>query len=243
MMYMHMDKSRTIDAELPSRPSSSSNRKNITGISIRYMLLCFCHSRAQVNIPSASIPAMEMESPAIIDLNRRADVLYQIREKLKTVEKSVLNIRVGGNDLCHAFGFRRHKDESIHKILPVANIFADIITVFGTDYVISGPVWEYYSQIGWDLGLCRELSDDKLCGFTGKTVIHPNQIPHVNQAYAVSLEDLNDAKAILNWDKNDPSFVSASADRQRMNEYKTHANWAKKILFLSQIYGVKSPEP
>ena len=184
-----------------------------------------------------------MESPAIIDLNRRADVLYQIREKLKTVEKSVLNIRVGGNDLCHAFGFRRHKDESIHQILPVANIFADIITVFGTDYVISGPVWEYYSQKGWDLGLCKELSDDKLCGFTGKTVIHPNQIPHVNQAYAVSLEDLNDAKAILNWDKNDPSFVSASADRQRMNEYKTHANWAQKILFLSQIYGVKNPEP
>lgn len=182
-----------------------------------------------------------MESPAIIDLKKRADVLYEIKEKLKPIEELILNIRVGGNDLCNVFGFRRHSNESIHGIAPIAGIFSDIITVFGTDYVVSGPVWEYYNKEGWDTGLYRELSDDRLCGFIGKTVIHPRQIPLVNQAYAVSQEDFKDAEAILNWDISNPSFVSGSPDKRRMNEYKTHAAWAEKIMYLSKAYGICTP--
>lgn len=70
------------------------------------------------------------------------------------------------------------------------------------DYVVSGPVWEYYSGYNWENGLIQELKDDKLCGFTGKTVIHPYQISVVNKVYQVTRSDFNDAKAILNWDKN-----------------------------------------
>lgn len=180
-----------------------------------------------------------LESPAIIDLKSRAFVLSELKERLATIEESVLNIRVGGNDLCHIFGFRRRSSETIHDIRPVANIFSDIITAFGSDYVVSGPVWEYYNQTGWDTGLRRELQLDRLCGFIGKTVIHPNQISLVNQEYAVDAEDLNDAKAILNWDLNAASFVSGNTAQRRMNEYKTHANWAEKIIFLSMAYGCK----
>lgn len=179
-----------------------------------------------------------MESPAIIDLRQRTDVLYELKDRLKAIEPLVLNIRVGGNDLCHAFGFRRQKDESIHDILPVSSIFSDIITAFGMDYVVSGPVWEYYNGEGWSEGLCQELKKDRLIGFVGKTVIHPKQISFVNQAYAVTKEDFKDAQAILNWKKDDSSFVSGSIQNQRMNEYKTHTNWARKIIFLSNVYGV-----
>lgn len=179
-----------------------------------------------------------MESPALIPLNRRADILYKIKEMLDHVEDYVLNIRVGGNDLCHAFGLRRNSSQSIHAIRPVSNILSDIFTVFGMNYVVSGPVWEYYNGTGWDAGLYQELLDDRLCGFVGKTAIHPKQIPLINQAYQVSPEDLADAKAILGWDDTAISFVSASMDRQRMNECKTHTNWAKKTIFLSHVYGV-----
>jgi citrate lyase beta subunit len=154
------------------------------------------------------------------------------------VEDLVLNIRVGGNDLCHMFGFRRHCDESIHLIRPVADIFSDIITVYGMDYVVSGPVWEYYSGYNWENGLIQELKDDKLCGFTGKTVIHPNQISVVNKVYQVTRSDFNDAKAILNWDKKSDSLVSGNLAGERMNEYKTHHNWAEKILFLAEVFGI-----
>lgn len=91
------------------------------------------------------------ESSSIIDLRHRIDILYDLKDRLSHVEDLVLNIRVGGNDLCHMFGFRRHCDESIHRIRPVADIFSDIITVYGMDYVVSGPVWEYYSGYNWEM--------------------------------------------------------------------------------------------
>ncbi len=179
------------------------------------------------------------ESSSIIDLTHRYEILYRLKNSLSEIESLVLNIRVGGNDLCHFFGFRRHSDESIHRIGPISNIFSDLVTVYGSDYVISGPVWEYYSGSNWQEGLINEINDDKLCGFVGKTVIHPNQIPVVNNAYAVSESDFNDAQSIAEWNENSDLLVSASASRERMNEYKTHINWAKRTLFLAQTFGVR----
>ena len=70
-------------------------------------------------------------------------------------------------------------------------------------------------------------------------MIHPNQIALVNAAYQVSQKDLDDAKSILNWDVASPSLVSGSIEKERMNEYKTHSNWALKTILLSEVYGVK----
>lgn len=178
------------------------------------------------------------ESSTIIDLNKRHELLYSLKDSLARVEDLVLNIRVGGNDLCHIFGFRRHSDESIHKIRPISNIFSDLITVYGMDYVVSGPVWEYYSGDNWEKGLIQEIKEDQLCGFIGKTVIHPNQIKVVNRTYRVSRTDFNDAQSILNWNKNSNSFVSGSEAKERMNEYKTHVNWAQKVMYLAEAYGI-----
>lgn len=46
-----------------------------------------------------------------------------------------------------------------------------------------------------------------------KTVIHPNQIPLVNDAYRVSKEDYEDAKAILHWEKTAPSLVHGNVKK------------------------------
>lgn len=181
-----------------------------------------------------------LESPTMISLCDRASILYSLKEKLDSISDLVLNIRVGGNDLCHIFGFRRHSNESIHSIRPIDHIFSDIITVFGIDYIVSGPVWEYYNGDGWETGLQKELQEDFLCGFIGKTVIHPKQIPVVNQFYQVPQKDFEDAKAILNWNAKEGSFVSGNITKERMNERKTHSNWALRILFLAQAYGVKN---
>ncbi|MDE5780138.1 MAG: HpcH/HpaI aldolase/citrate lyase family protein [Lachnospiraceae bacterium] len=183
------------------------------------------------------------ESPDIINLRNRYDILYKLKQKLDTIEDIVLNIRVGGNDLCHIFGFRRHSDESIHSLKAISGIFSDIITVFGADYVISGPVWEYYNGDNWDTGLIKELKDDRLSGFVGKTVIHPKQIELVNNAYKVSQKDLDDAKSILNWDSYSHSLVSGSVSRERMNEYKTHSNWALKTILLAEAFGINTDTP
>lgn len=180
------------------------------------------------------------EHSSIINLKNRAEILYSLKDALSHIEELVLNIRVGGNDLCHMFGFRRHADESIHSIKPIADIFSDIITVYGTDYVISGPVWEYYNGMDWENGLIHEIKDDKLCGFIGKTVIHPDQIPVLNRLYQIPEPDFTDAMDILNWNKLSGQYVSGNFARERMNEYKTHYNWAKQTLFLADVFGVKN---
>lgn len=177
------------------------------------------------------------ENSSIIDLRNRIEILYSLKDSLSKIEDRVLNIRVGGNDLCHAFGFRRHDNESIHSIKPISNIFSDIVTIYGTDYIISGPVWEYYAGEHWKEGLIEEINEDKLCGFIGKTVIHPNQIDIVNNSYKVSKKDYQDAQAILNWNKHSNAFVSGSNSNERMNEYKTHSNWAQQILYLAEVFG------
>ncbi len=130
-------------------------------------------------------------------------------------------------------------DRTIYDLRPVADILIDIVTTFGDRYVVSGPVWEYYSGEGWDTGLRRELEMDLLNGFIGKTVIHPNQIPVVNEMLRVSVRDYADARAVLNWDAGGGRLVAASAGADRMNEYNTHFNWARKIVLRAERYGTR----
>lgn len=181
-----------------------------------------------------------LESPSMVGLSRRAAGLEEVRDRLEEVGDQILNIRVGGNDLSHAFGLRRPVDSTIYDIRPVAGLLTDIVTTFAPRYVVSGPVWEYYAGAGWEAGLRRETKLDLLCGFVGKTVIHPNQIPVVNDCLKVSAADYQDACRILNWDPDSPRLVSSSAEATRMNEYNTHFRWADRVLRLARIYGIKN---
>lgn len=46
------------------------------------------------------------ESAGMIDLRTRYENLSLVKQQLDTVSDRILNIRVGGNDLSHAFGLR-----------------------------------------------------------------------------------------------------------------------------------------
>ena len=179
------------------------------------------------------------ESPSMIDLHPRHRQLEQVRDALDSVSDRILNIRVGGADLSHAFGLRRHVDNTIYDLRPVADVLSDLAAVFARQYIVSGPVWEYYAGEGWDAGLRREVELDMLCGFTGKTVIHPSQIPVVNDCLKVSAADYQDARQIMSWDPHNSRLVAASTGGTRMNEYKTHSRWAERVLQLARRYGVQ----
>ena len=180
-----------------------------------------------------------LESNDIVPLKTRTSLLTSIYDHVIHYKPYILNIRVGGNDLCHTFGTRRTIRQSIYDIRPIANILSDIITTFHHDFVISGPVWEYFSDADgeWKSGLERELQLDLLNGFVGKTVIHPNQISVVNNALKVNRHDLEDALSILSFDHS-ARQVAKSSEGTRMNEVKTHTNWARRQLLLSHIYGI-----
>lgn len=180
-----------------------------------------------------------LESRDIVEYSTRHTVLSDLKNKIDSVKDLVLNIRVGGNDFSNEFATRRHYDETIYDILPVSQLLGDILTVFSREYVVSGPVWEFFSSDNeeWKHGLRNELKLDKVNGFIGKTVIHPKQISVVNEALKVSHKDYEDAKEILDWDETGLQ-VGKSFAGERMNEVKTHINWAYKTITLAEIYGV-----
>ena len=180
-----------------------------------------------------------LESKDIVDYTTRYATLSELKQKVDSVKEYVLNVRVGGNDISNEFATRRHYDETIYDILPVAQLLGDILTAFSREYVVSGPVWEYFSSVNeeWKRGLQNELKLDILNGFIGKTVIHPKQISVVNEALKVSQKDYEDAKEILNWEEC-PLQVGKSFAGERMNEAKTHYNWAYKTITLANIYGI-----
>lgn len=183
-----------------------------------------------------------LESKAIMYKQNRMEELAYIQRKLSGFSDHILNIRVGATDFCNIFGIRRKMNQTIYDINVVADCFADIVNFFGKNYVISGPVWEYFNSQGergpWKTGLEKELSLDKINGFFGKTSIHPVQLPIIAKSNIVNEEDYNDAMSIMGMGTGLIGVAKGSAGN-KMNEVKTHSNWARKILAIASVYGVK----
>lgn len=210
------------------------------------------------------MPILEGRDIAFAE-TRRTELLA-LMHKLRAYHKYILNIRVGGTDFSSFFGVRRGIGSSVYDILPVRDALADILNFFGRakeDYVVSAPVWEYFlaykrddlekvmqvdlhrslrtnSQILNDAidGLLREVVLDKANGFTGKTVIHPSHLRYVNAMQAVTREEYEDACQILDTSGG----VIKSAKSNKMNEINPHRNWARRIRYLANAYGVVEDE-
>lgn len=181
-----------------------------------------------------------LEDTRVIYKETREAELKNIKEILSKYQEYVLNIRVGGTDFSSLFGIRRSLDNTIYDIRVVADCLIDILNYFlrsGNEYVISGPVWEFFS---WDenskeiKGLERELKLDIQNGFQGKTIIHPSQINTVNRNYAVTHSEYMDAINILAAQGG----VFKSYDGNRMNECAPHRIWAERIIARAEIFGV-----
>ncbi|MCF2717573.1 HpcH/HpaI aldolase/citrate lyase family protein [Paenibacillus sp. UKAQ_18] len=211
-----------------------------------------------------------LESSKIIYRESRWKELLSIKEILDEYQEYVLNVRIGATDFSSLYGLRRSPDITIYEIAVIRDCIADIINLFGrvgSNYVISGPVWEYFSHrervfkpqlrvspfedalgkpgrhLRMDFisdavdGLIREVMMDKENGIIGKTIIHPSHIKPVQAMYAVTHEEYMDALEIV--ERNDGSLgVFKSTYANKMNEIKPHMNWAHRIINRSKVYGV-----
>ena len=182
-----------------------------------------------------------LESRQIASTLTRKENLHAVRDLVDQYAENVLNIRVGGNDFSNLYGLRRKVNQTIYDLGVVRDILIDILNIFADDYVVSGPVWEYYGENQdepWAVGLKKELELDRANGFIGKTCIHPSQIKLINESMRVSREDYEDAKQILGW--NDSTLgVAGSHLGNRMNEVQCHTRWASMILHRAQAFGIE----
>lgn len=210
-----------------------------------------------------------LEGPSAIYLESRTENLMKIKELLDHYKDLVLNVRIGATDLSGLYGLRRSPEFTIYDIAVIREFIAVLVNVFGRPqdgYVISGPVWEYFTnnsrmlkpqlrqtpfreqfgqegeRVRMDLlgryidGLLREVMLDKANGLVGKTIIHPSHILPVQALYTVTHEEYCDALDILTNEGS--GGVTKSVYGNKMNEAKPHTNWAKKVITLSKIYGV-----
>lgn len=191
----------------------------------------------------------------------RVGELMRIKGILNKYYEHVLQVRVGATDFSSYFGVRRGVDYTIYDIMPVREILTDILNIFSRDneFIVSGPVWEYFRQskdmmfehiVPHDFkdsllqrrpifnqevdGLLREVILDKANGFVGRTVIHPTHFKYVNALMAVTKEEYDDACQIL----NSKTGVIKSMTANKMNEIKPHTRWAERIAMRAKAYGV-----
>ncbi|MDR0804536.1 MAG: HpcH/HpaI aldolase/citrate lyase family protein [Oscillospiraceae bacterium] len=181
----------------------------------------------------ASVFMPTFETFDIMSIFTRIQTLKELRDILRQCEESVLSIRVGGADFSGYYGMRRRIDETIYENNPVTNCLTDIVNAFGRDYLISAPVYEFFGG-NFETALSRETRLDFLNGFTGKTIIHPKQIPVVKTAMRPTETEYAEAKQILEGNKAVEKSVG-----QRMNEKTVHTVWAKRIYAMQYITEAK----
>lgn len=222
----------------------------------------------KLGIKLLAMPILETED--IIFEEHRREALTAVHTIMECHRELVLNVRLGATDFSNLFGLRRSYDMTIYDLAVIRDCIAHILNHFtrhNRDYVISGPVWEYFSSgervfktqlregpfkesygpMGLKVrskmldkymdGLIHEVFLDKSNGLMGKTIIHPSHLTAVQAMYVVSHEEYIDACSIL---ENCDGIVGVikSPYANKMNEIKPHLNWAKKTLIRAEIYGV-----
>lgn len=221
----------------------------------------------QLNTTGDLLYAMPiLETKKIIEKETRLEELLSIKAVVDEYRELILNVRIGATDFSGLYGIRRNADTTVYDIGVIRDCISDIVNVFlrfDSPYVVSGPVWEYFSStqrilkpqlrqtpfgqegLKWRTelidrhmdGLIQEILMDIANGLTGKTIIHPSHIKTVHALNAVSYEEYIDAKNIVEEAENH-NGVRKSAFANKMNEIKPHYYWAQKILRKSQVYGV-----
>jgi len=92
-----------------------------------------------------------IESPEVIYRESRMHELMETKQLIDSYQDIVLNVRIGATDFSGLYGIRRGPDVTIYDITVIRDCIADIINIFGrvdSNYVVSGPVWEYFSNGG-----------------------------------------------------------------------------------------------
>ncbi len=160
------------------------------------------------------------------------DKLEEIRSFLLNSHLNILSLRLGGEDMMQYLGLKRKCEDNIYELVAPAKVIADILNTFKPfGFNVSATVFncidkhELYE---------KNVLEDLRQGLIGKTIIHPNQIDPINEAYKVTKKDYEMALKML--DKETEAIIVQDG---QMGEKFAHTSWAKVILQRHEFYGLK----
>lgn len=212
-----------------------------------------------------------LESSDIIYKESRMSTLKEIEAVLNGYIESVLNIRIGVTDFSNNFGIRRRVDTTMYDIHIIRDCIIDIINFFGRKekkYVISGSIWEYFSnseervfkpqlrstpfrkQFGVSgIQIRSNLVDRYIDGLMYETLLDKvNGLIGKSIIHPSHILPVLAMHVITHEEYIDALSILENSDGQlgvmkskyanKMNEVKPHMNWAKKVMVMADIYGV-----
>jgi (3S)-malyl-CoA thioesterase len=141
--------------------------------------------------------------------------LYAAREI--AAHPAVAGLIAGTNDIC--------AETSIHPGPNREGLELALQTIVLAAAAAGKPAFDgVCNQLDDMAGLEQECAQGRCYGFTGKTLIHPNQVPIANSAFGPSAEELADAIALV-----EAATGGAERFRGRMIE-SMHVNQARQTI-------------
>lgn len=211
-----------------------------------------------------------LESKPVIYKESRIEELKSIRDIFKKYKKYILNVRIGGTDFLGLYAIRRSMDNSIYDIRVVSDCITDILNMFSRaddEYIISGPVWEYFNSNQDNRVLKSQLRKSPFVehlesegilkrqdylercidGLIKEVVLDKaNGIvgktiihpSHIDIVNALYVVTKEEYEDALTILEKNSSGVHKSKYNNKMNEVNPHTNWADKIMRRAYVCGV-----
>lgn len=177
--------------------------------------------------PFKVMPTLETQD--VFDVGAMTELRQGLAQD--TVFARILMLRIGGNDLMNILGIRRPRNMTLYET-PLGHVIAQLVTIFKPyGFSLSAPVFEYLDD---SVTLQKEIRLDLAHGLTGKTAIHPTQVPVIEAMYRVDSEDYDMALS-LSQSASPAVFRMHNA----MCEVATHKQWGQDIIDRQQCYGNK----
>lgn len=161
--------------------------------------------------------------------------LEAIRSFLLASSLKTLCLRLGGEDMMQFLGLKRRCEESIYTLVAPAKIIADVITLFKPfGFTVTATV---FNCINTPALFEQNAREDLRQGLLGKTIIHPEQIEPVNDAYRVTRSEYEMAVKML-----DPQTKAIIVRQGQMGEKFAHTAWAEVVLERHRYFGLSRQE-
>ncbi|WP_339340976.1 HpcH/HpaI aldolase/citrate lyase family protein, partial [uncultured Psychrobacter sp.] len=178
------------------------------------------------NLSTDQLLMPTLETAALFNPHHNQELAIGFKEAFS---QPVFALRIGGNDLFAALRLRRPKNSIVYDT-PIGTLAYQLLGCFVPHgFYLTAPVFEYLDQ---PTLFMQELTRDVSLGLVGKTVIHPNQIALVQQAYCVPASTLDEAQAILHSEAK-----AVFKYNNTMLEPATHRAWATEIINRAKVFG------
>lgn len=213
-----------------------------------------------------------LESPELLYLESRVDVLAGIFRAVDKYRDRVLALRLGVTDFCSSYGLRRAPDMTAYDVQIVASVIADVVNMLGradgTGFTVTGPVWEYFRVPermfkpmlrhspfleGQAVELRERLIEHAMDGLLREISLdQANGLlgktcihpSHVLPVHALSVVSHEEFSdaADILRPERGGGGVLRSAYTNKMNEVKPHRAWAERVMLRAEVFGVANED-